>query len=288
MFPAIRTPKGLMIAALVTLLSLYAALIVFLYFVQSRMLYFPSRKLVATPAAVGLSYTPVAFTADDGTPLSGWFIPADGATGAVLFCHGNGGNVSYLLDTIEQYHAIGLDVFAFDYRGYGESGGRTTEQGTYQDVQAAWTYLTVQQRRDPSTIVLIGRSLGGAVVAWLAQTVEPRALVLESSFTSVPDIAAHAYPLVPARLLSRFSYDTQRYLQKVRCPVLVVHSPDDEIIPFEHGRDLYAAAGEPKQFLQLSGRHNDAYFLSHQRYVDGLRAFLNTHPPRAAHKRDGT
>jgi alpha-beta hydrolase superfamily lysophospholipase len=269
-----------MITALFALLLLYAALVVLLYLSQSHLLYFPSRKLVATPAATGLLYTPVSFHADDGTPLSGWFVPTEHSTGVVLFFHGNGGNISYLLDTIEQYHALGLDVFVFDYRGYGESGGRPTEQGTYRDAEAAWQYLTLEKQRTPSTIILIGRSLGGAVAARLAQTVKPRALVLESSFTSVPDIAARAYPLVPARLLSRFRYATKQYLQNVHCPVLVVHSPQDEIIPFDHGQDLYAAAHEPKKFLQIGGGHNEAYFLSHQKYSEGLQKFLANYPTR--------
>jgi len=269
-----------MLQAIVIVILVYAGVAAILYVFQSRLLYFPARKVIATPDEVGLSYTPVSFVAADDTPLTGWFVPAEHASGVVLFLHGNGGNISYLLDTIEQYHLLGLDTFVFDYRGYGESGGRPSEKGTYLDAEAAWQYLTREKGVDPSRIILIGRSLGGAVAAWLAQTVKPRALVIESSFTSVPDIAADAYRLFPARLLTRFKYRTREYLQKATCPVLIVHSPQDELIPFHHAQELFAEAPEPKEFLQIARSHNEAYFLSHQKYLDGLKKFLATYPPK--------
>ena len=267
-----------MIATLLVLLLIYVGFGTLLYVLQSRLLYFPARTLIATPTDLGLPYTPVSLAASDGTPLSGWFVPAEHSQGVVLFCHGNGGNISYLLDVLQQYNNLGLDTFVFDYRGYGQSAGTPSEQGTYLDVEAAWRYLTDERGFDPASIILIGRSLGGAIAAWLAQRVTPCALVIESAFTSVPDFAAHAYRLFPVRLLSRFRYSTREYLQTATCPVLVVHSPQDEIIPFYHGQDLFASAPEPKQFLQIAGSHNDAFLLSYQKYSDGLKKFLAKYP----------
>lgn len=258
-------------------LLVYLVFVLLLFIFQSHLLYFPGHTLVATPRDVGLPFTDVVFSAADGTKLAGWFVPAGNARGVIFFCHGNGGNMSYLLETILQYHRLGFDTFLFDYRGYGRSEGSPSEQGTYLDAEGAWTYLLKERGIPPSRIILVGRSLGGAVAAWLAQKVTPGALVIESAFTSVPDIAASAYRFFPARLLTRFRYCTREYFRHITCPILIVHSPDDEIIPFSHGRQLFEAAHEPKEFLQIRGGHNDAFALSEESYQRGLTAFLARH-----------
>ena len=150
-----------------------------------------------------------------------------------------------------------------------------TAAGTYLDVQAAWVYLTRERNIAPSRIILFGRSLGAAVAVHQAVVDPPGALIVESCFTSVPDIAAELYPFLPVRWLSRLDYNVQEKLQMVSCPVLVVHSRDDEIIPFRHGRALYAAANEPKQFLELRGGHNDGFLLAGQTYTQELDRFLS-------------
>ncbi len=259
-------------------LLFYIIFVALLFIFQSRLLYFPRRALATTPEDVGLSYTTVTFPAADGTTLAGWYVPADDTRGVILFCHGNGGNISYLLESIMQYNRLGFDVFLFDYRGYGASSGKPSERGTYLDAEGAWRYLSEERKIAPSKIILIGRSLGGAVAAWLAQQVTPRALVVESAFTSVPDIAAGAYRFLPARLLCRFRYCTGEYLRHVHCPVLIVHSPSDEIIPFSHGRHLFEAAQTQKEFLEIVGGHNDAFSYSNSVYELGLTAFLSKHP----------
>ena len=170
-----------------------------------------------------------------------------------------------------------MDVFIFDYRGYGQSEGKPSESGTYRDAEAAWQYLVEERKVDPNRIIIFGRSLGGAVATWQARNHTPVALILESTFTSVPDIGAKYYPFLPVRLLSRFKYDTAEYLKGVNCPVLIVHSPDDEMMPFSHGQRLFEIAKEPKGFLEISGSHNEGFIISGKRYEEGLNAFISEH-----------
>jgi len=262
---------------LLACLFLYLALALFLYLSQQGHIYFPEAQIGATPGHVGVEYTPVTFRTSDSVQLAGWFIPAAAAKGTVLFCHGNGGNISYLMETVKLFPAMGYNLMVFDYRGYGESEGEPSEEGTYQDAEAAWEYLVRERKTVPSSIVVVGRSLGGAVAAWLAQRHTPHSLVLESTFTSLHDVAAGAYPWFPVRWMLRTKYPTIDYVREVRCPVLVIHSEDDEIIGFGHGRALFDAAREPKEFLRLRGGHNDAVLLSAGPYASGLAAFLKRH-----------
>ncbi len=225
---------------------------------------------------MGLDYETVDLVTSDKIHLDGWFIPASENRGVIIFCHGNAGNISHRFDSLLQFHRMGYSVLIFDYRGYGRSQGRPSEAGTYLDVEAAWEYLIRERSISPSRIILFGRSLGAAVAVHQAVVHPPGALIVESTFTSVPDRAAELYPFLPVRLLSRLDYNVKEQLQKVACPVLVVHSRDDEIIPFSHGRALYAAASEPKQFLEIGGGHNDGFILVGQTYTQELERFLST------------
>lgn len=256
----------------------YTLFLVFLYFYQDRMLFLPnipSRAVERSPAAMGLDYESVDLVTSDNIHLDGWFIPAPENRGVILFCHGNAGNISHRFDSLLLFHRLGFSTLIFDYRGYGRSQGRPSEAGTYLDVQAAWEYLIRERATAPSRIVLFGRSLGAAVAVHQAVVQPPAALIVESSFTSVPDRAAELYPFLPVRWLSRLDYNVQEKLQKVSCPVLVVHSQDDEIIPFTHGQALYAAANEPKRFLEIGGGHNDGFIVAGQVYIQELDDFLS-------------
>jgi len=260
--------------------ALYVVLVLLVYFFQGRLLYLPNiggRGLDATPAAIGLDFDEVRFTTRDGVSLHGWFIPSPDAEGVVLFCHGNAGNISHRLDSIRIFRDLGLSVFIFDYRGYGLSDGRPSEEGTYRDAEAAWNYL-VEKRGVPSDgIILFGRSLGAAIAANLARTTRPSAVVLESAFASVPDIASRHYWFLPVRWLSRFEYATAAYVRDAHAPTLVIHSRDDEINPIEQGREVFRQANEPKAFLEIRGDHNSGFLLSGARYTQGLRQFLHEH-----------
>ncbi len=213
--------------------------------------------------------------ASDGVSVHGWFVPGESER-VLLYFHGNAGNISHRLYSIREWRELGLSVFIIDYRGYGQSGGKPTEKGLYRDGEAAWRYLTGDRGIAPENIVLFGRSLGGSVAAWLAAREDPAALIVESSFTSVPDIGQEAYPWLPVRWLSRFKHATRDAVEKVASPVLVVHSRDDEIIPFHHGEAIFAAANEPKTFLEIRGGHNDGHAVSATVYRDGMLDFLNS------------
>ena len=255
----------------------YAALAGALFFYQPNLLYFPgmpSREIVATPADTGLDFEPLTLATRDGEQLDAWFVPADSARGVLVFCHGNAGNIAHRLDSIRLFHDLGLSVLIFDYRGYGRSSGRPTEQGTYRDVDAARDYLVGPRGIPPNRIILFGRSLGAAIAADLASRQNAAGVILESAFTSVPDIAATLYPWLPVRWMSRYQYNTQKKLADIHSPVLIVHSRDDEIIPYANGERLFAAARDSKQFLELRGGHNDGFMVSGKDYVQGLDSFL--------------
>lgn len=260
--------------------AVWLGLSLLLYVLQERYVYFPDRHITATPADAGLPFEAVTLTTADRVRLHGWFLPAGPEQPTLLFLHGNAGNISHRLDSLRLFHRLGLNVFIFDYRGYGRSGGRPSEQGTYRDALAVWHYLTEQRGIPAARIVLFGRSLGGAVAVWLAERTRPAALILESTFTSVRDLAARYYPWLPVSLLTRIRYPSLVRIGGLHLPVLIVHSRDDEIIPYEHALRLFEAAPAPKRLLTLHGGHNDAFLVSGAVYRDGLAGFLRTCGPR--------
>jgi fermentation-respiration switch protein FrsA (DUF1100 family) len=254
----------------------YAVLAAVLFLFQSRFVYYPDvgRNIIGTPKDHGLDYESVRIDTEDGEKLHGWFVPSKDATATVLFFHGNAGNISTRLGYLLMFYRLGYNTFIIDYRGYGESSGTPSEQGTYRDAQAAWRYLTEQRNIPSNRIVLLGESLGGAVATWLAVREKPALLVLASAFTSVADMAEAIYPFLPTHLLTRFDYNTGEYLRGVTCPVFVAHSPQDEIVPFEQGEALYASASEPKQFLELQGGHNNGFIYMREEWVRALGDFM--------------
>ncbi|MFC1513489.1 alpha/beta hydrolase [candidate division KSB1 bacterium] len=258
-----------------TVLAVYIGIVILAYFFQSKMIFFPDRNISIDPGYLNIDFENVQFTADDGTRLHGWFIPAENPQGVLLFCHGNAGNISGRLESIQIFRNLGLSVFIFDYRGYGLSEGKTTEKGIYKDTEAVWNYLINVKNYTPPEIIIFGRSLGGSPALWLAQNRKARAVIIESTFTSVMDIGAEAYPFLPVRLISRFRFDSVNYIKNLNSPLLIVHSPQDELIPFKLGKRLFDAAKEPKQFLEIAGSHNEGFLISGQKYIGGLRDFLD-------------
>ncbi len=264
--------------------AVYLLLIAQLYFLQHRMVFLanlPGRELTATPADLGLAFEEVSLTAADGVRLHGWFVPAPGARTTLLFLHGNAGNISHRLDSIAIFHELGLDTLIIDYRGYGRSEGRPSEAGTYRDAAAAWEHLVRERGVDPRRIVVFGRSLGGAVAARLAAERPAAALIIESCFSSALDMARALYPWLPARLITRLDYPVAADVARGGRPVLVVHSRDDEIIPFAMGEAIYRAARGPRELLELRGDHNGGFLRDRTRYRDALGAFIARHLPPA-------
>jgi len=272
-----------LISLLTIAASIYFVLALALYLFQGKMVFLsnlPGRALTASPNEIGLQYEDVLLDTSDGERLHGWYVPASrpqtDSRGVVLFFHGNAGNISHRLDSIAIFHKLGLDTLIIDYRGYGESTGKATEQGTYLDAEAAWKFLVIERRIPPQQIMIFGRSLGGAVGAWLGSQHTPAAMIIESSFSSGVDMARRLYPFLPARLLTRLRYPVAEYASRLACPVLVVHSRQDEIIPFEMGQAIHAAVTQRKAFLELRGDHNSGFFISRQEYIAGLDEFIES------------
>lgn len=266
-------------SALQILLLVYLGLMALIYFKQSSLVFLPEmdRGFRASPAAIGLSFTPLKLATTDGETLDGWFVPPGTqreARGLVVFFHGNAGNIAHRLDYLRMFHDLGLATLIIDYRGYGLSSGRPSEEGTYLDADAAWRHATQVLGFPASRIVIFGESLGGAVAVHLATKNRPAALVLASTFTSVPDIGAELYPLLPIRLLAHIRYDSLARLAQINRPLLVIHSRNDDIIPYTHGQRLFAAARPPKQFLEIEGGHNEGFVFGREDWVRQLDGFL--------------
>ena len=258
------------------LLAGYLLILLLMYLFQSRIIYHPAKKLWTDPSAVGFAFEEVTFDTEDERQLHGWFIPSDDTSTTVLYFHGNAGNISGRLETIGLLHSLGLNVFIFDYRGYGKSKGSPSEKGTYRDASAAWSYLSQSRGLDANKIVVMGRSLGGPIAAWLAERKNPAALIIESTFTSAADLGAGLYPWLPVRMLIKYDYCTAEYISKVRVPIFMAHSRDDQVVPFHHGQTLFKIANKPKTFVELQGSHASG-FLETPEYRPGLQVFLDAH-----------
>jgi pimeloyl-ACP methyl ester carboxylesterase len=277
---AMRGKDGFMIRTIIMTIGIvalaYGVIVVAFYFLQGQLVYYPRKTIRETPDVVGLKYEDITYLTKDGVAINAWFVPAEPAKGTVIFCHGNAANISHRLDIFYIIHSLGYNVFMFDYRGYGNSaGGFPTEEGTYNDVQGAWDYLVKEKGFQPENIIVWGQSLGGAVAAWLSRHEKPRALILESTFTSTLDVGGEIYPFLPIRALCRFRYPTAEYVQAAQCPVLVIHSSQDRLIPYHHGKRLFELAPESKQFLDIMGDHNDGFIISGSKYSEGIKSFLD-------------
>lgn len=260
----------------------YGAVLVLVFVFQSHLVFYPGmgRELMLSPQSYGLRYEAVELQTADGETLQAWWVPAENARGVVLFFHGNAGNISHRLDYLLMFNRLRYTTLILDYRGYGKSTGSPSEEGTYRDAEAAWEYLRHARLTQPRDVVIAGESLGGAVGTWLAAKVNPRAVLLFSTFTSVNDLGAQVYWFLPVRLLSRIGYDNLENLKRIQAPVFIAHSRDDDVVPYSHGRKLFEAAREPKAFLEMQGGHNDGFIFTRQEWVAQLGAFLDRHAVR--------
>jgi fermentation-respiration switch protein FrsA (DUF1100 family) len=252
--------------------------VVIAMFLENSLIYFP----VAYPGGdwkpSGLDFDDAWFHAADGTRLHGWYVPEKNARATVLFCHGNGGNITHRLDALKMLHQrVGASVLIFDYRGYGRSEGKPSEEGVLADARAARAWLAAREKIPEADVVLMGESLGGAVVVELAACDGARALVLESTFSSLCDVAAYHYPWLPVRWAMRSRFDAAGEIDDYHGPLLMAHGNADTIVPIELGRRLFEAANQPKQFLVFPGHdHNDLMPVD---FYDALASFLGRLPP---------
>ena len=244
---------------------------------EHKQTYHPSRSFYASGAELGRAWEEVSFTASDSVKLNGWVFPANTnsprAHLAVLICHGNGGNISHRLGLYDALLAAGVNVFAFDYRGFGRSEGKPSEAGTYLDAQAAHAWLR-QKGFAATNIGAFGESLGGGIASELVVRETCGALILQSSFTSVTDLGAELYPFLPVRTLGSIRYDTHSRLPRIHIPVLVMHSRADSLIPFHHAERNFAVANEPKFLCELIGDHNDGV-VDRTKFLAGIEQLLS-------------
>ena len=246
-------------------------------FIERRLIYHPEKRLTADPSHIGLAYEDVVFDASDGVQLHGWYVP--GARDVTfLWFHGNAGNISHRLGNLKVMHdELAVNIFIFDYRGYGQSQGTPSEQGTYLDAMAALDFLKSREGISTNRIVYYGRSLGGALAVELARQEPPYGLVLESSFPSVPYMAQKANPLLPLWRLLRTKYDSAAKVPYIQAPLLQIHGDLDDTVPLEAGRALFEAASTPKEFYVISGAdHNDTYLVGGSAYWEKLSEFIDS------------
>jgi fermentation-respiration switch protein FrsA (DUF1100 family) len=261
----------------------YLIFLVVLRFNESRMLYVPGggRTLLDPPAELELGVRRVELAAADGVRLVSWAMPAESGAGYwLLICHGNAGNIS---DVGRPYHyaglrALGLSLFAFDYRGYGESEGMPSEAGLYRDADAAYRYLRDSMAVPPERIVVFGHSLGSAVAVELVSRVPAAGLVLDGALTSVIERAQEMFPYAPVRWVAASRYPSIERVGRLTLPKLFLHARDDEVIPYGHGRRLFEAAAEPKEFVALGGGHGDAFEVDSAAYFGAIGRFVSTLP----------
>ncbi len=248
-------------------------LMVYVRYIESRSIFFPMKKIEFTPGLVNLAFEDVYITTSDNIKLNGWFIPCDNARYTFLFCHGNAGNIGHRIEKIIIFREIGVNVFIIDYRGYGNSEGKPSERGIYLDAKAGYDYLVNTRKIKPEHIILFGESIGGAAVIDLASKVKVGALITEEAFSSARDMARRIYPFLPSFLYS-VKLDSLTKIKKVDAPKLIIHSVNDEIVPFALGKKLFNAAKEPKQLVEIMGSHNTAFLDSKEKYTRSIEVFI--------------
>ncbi len=260
---------------ILALLLLYA---VFLVACEDKIIYHPHKypQGIWNPSSFNVKVEDVFFQAKDGTKLHGWYIPSANAQATLLWFHGNAGNLTYRLENIQQLQPLALNIFIFDYRGYGKSEGKPSEAGIYQDSQAAYDYLIREKNVVPlENLFLFGRSLGGICAVEVASSNPAAGLILESVFTSARDMAGQVFPLLPIGWAIRSKFSAVEKVPYLKLPKLFLHGTKDEIVPYKLGRKLYSAAAEPKEFYDIEGAgHNDTYGVGGREYFSAWNRFI--------------
>ncbi len=253
----------------------YLAVCLLVFAFQRSLLYHPGAPPTRNPGELGLEWREVPLTTEDGEQLGAWLVEAEAPLGCILVSHGNGGSLQHRLKLAKTLVEMGFSCLLYDYRGYGESSGSPSEAGTYSDGTAAYEWL-LANGWEPERIIFWGESLGGAVATELAARFAGAGLVLDHTFTSAVDIGTEVYPWLPIGLLARDRYETRDKIARLTLPILIVHSPQDELIPYEHAERLLAAAPKGTRLLVTEGAHNDPGFMLRGSYREQVRSFLAT------------
>lgn len=257
----------------------YAALCGAVYKYQDRLLYFPDDYFFTDPAASDLEFEDFELEVGPESTVTGWVVRTAEDAPWVLHFHGNAGNISHRVDHLKLFHTLGFNGVVFDYRGYGRSKGVPSEAGLVADGKAVVEYLENDLGVDRDKLVYFGESLGGGVAAALSETEPPRALILKSTFTSVPDLAAELYPFLPARRLSRTQFATKDRITEFLFPILVIHGRPDRVVPFEHGQRLFQLANPPKEFFPTNRDHNTSPMAFGPDFRETIKKFVQSAMP---------
>ncbi|MCX8065651.1 MAG: alpha/beta hydrolase [Candidatus Hydrogenedentes bacterium] len=242
--------------------------------IYAKFLYPASKELYRFPDYYGWKFEEVVLDVS-GFQTYGWFIPPEReAIGYILFSHGNAGNIADRLESVNIFRKMDLGVLVYDYGGYGKSTGRPSEKRCCEDAYSMWKWLTGEKKVQPNKIVLFGRSLGGAVTADLATRVECAGVILESTFLSTIDVANDIFGWVPRFFARGNEFNTKNKVGKIKSPVLVVHSPEDTLIKFYHGKEIYELVVSEKYFLEIRGDHNEGFIITGDKYVEEIRKFI--------------
>ncbi len=254
----------------------FLALLLVMYLFQDRLLFMPSSGMVHTPDSFGITAEDFWVETGDGVQIHGWYFPNDNSEQVIVLSHGNAGNISYRITIAETLLETGAAVLMYDYRGYGKSEGSPNEKGLYKDIEAVVAGLKNGKEYKEENIFMYGRSLGGAVAAYAATQYNLGGLVLDSAFRNLRTMIRDVYPFVPTAL-ARYTFPTDEYLKELEnIPVIIMHSPNDEIVGFHNGEYLFDVANEPKQFVELRGGHNNNFFESSELIKESWRDLLES------------
>lgn len=262
--------KGLSWA--ISLLIVLGLIIIYLRYIEKRTLFYPSKEIEYLPKEIGLDFEEVFFKTTDNININGWFLPFKETDKTILFCHGNAGNISHRLEKLKFFHSLGCNIFIFDYRGYGRSQGKPFERGLYLDVKGAYDYL-LSRGITPKQIIGYGESLGGAVIIDLAFRNKLLGLIVEGTVSNAKDMIKILYPFLPYWIFAN-RLDSLNKIRAINIPKLIIHSVNDEIVPYKLGKKLYDNAAAPKEFLEVQGGHNSCFFESSQLLKEKIANFL--------------
>lgn len=261
----------------IILLILFLLISFYLFFpyIENFFVFYPTSSFDSTPANLRLNYEDVYFETEDKIRLHGWFFPLEGKHPVILFCHGNAGNISHRLENIKLLLEQGLQVFIFDYSGYGKSAGKPSEKGLYMDGLAAYDFLVKYKHIPPDKIVSFGRSLGASAAIEISLRRDVRCLIIESAFTSTKDMAKTMFLFHAFSFLLPAHFNNLEKITQINVPKLIIHGENDEIVPFSMGQKLYNTAKFPKYFYRIKGAgHNDTYIVGEKAYFENLTAFV--------------
>lgn len=266
--------KMLLLNLFLPIILLYILICLYMFIFQEKFVFAPNKILSSTPESLGLEYEDLYLKSLDGITINAWFIPFKNADYTILLSHGNAGNISGEIDVIKFSQELKMNILLYDYRGYGNSQGQMSEKGSYKDLITAYNYLIKDKKVNNKNIIIYGRSLGGAVSIGANREIQPAAYIIDSTFTSIIEMGKQKYPFLPIGYLSRIYYDNLTKIKEISEPILIIHSKEDEVIPYEFAKKLYSNANSPKEFLDIMGLHYYGFYNNELKYKQGIRNFL--------------